>query len=112
MREDTRSDKEIVASCQAGNRQDFDILIGRYSGKLYQIAYGMLGNEQDAEEVVQDAFVRAYRAMPVFLPGSTASYRIWPRTVITGIGGAVLRSMSVCTSRSAGMMIQTRNMRY
>ena len=57
----------------------FNILVQKYSGRAYQIAYGVLGNKQDAEEVAQDAFMRIYRALPKFRGDSEFStwmYRI------------------------------------
>jgi len=41
-------------------------LVNRHSTRAYQIAYGVLGNREDAEEVAQDVFVRVYRALPKF----------------------------------------------
>lgn len=60
------SDAEIIERFNNGDVQVFDILVQRYVGKAYQIAYGILGNKQDAEEVSQDVFVRIYKALPKF----------------------------------------------
>jgi len=60
------SDAEAVARFRAGDQSAFDILVRRHSGRAYQIAYGVLGNREDAEEVAQDVFVRIYRALPKF----------------------------------------------
>lgn len=49
-----------------GDESAFNELVDRYSGKVYQVAMGVLNDRQDAEEVVQDAFVRVYRALPNF----------------------------------------------
>ncbi len=73
------SDTEIVERFNAGERELFDILVERYSGKAYQIAYGVLGGKEDAEEVAQDGFVRIYKALPSFRGDSEFStwmYRI------------------------------------
>lgn len=59
-------DDELLARIREGNTGAFDDMVIAYSPKLIQVAYGLLGNRQDAEEVVQDAFVRAYNALADF----------------------------------------------
>lgn len=59
-------DEDMLARIREGNANAFDDMVITYSPKLIRVAYGLLGNMQDAEEVVQDAFVRAYNAMSDF----------------------------------------------
>lgn len=59
-------EEAILKAIRNGDSAAFDELIGMYSAKLYKVAYALLGSRQDAEEVVQDAFLRAYRAMQSF----------------------------------------------
>ncbi len=59
-------DRELVAEFKNGNTKVFDELMSRYSVRLYQTAYGLLSNHHDAEEVVQDTFVRAFRGLKQF----------------------------------------------
>jgi RNA polymerase sigma-70 factor (ECF subfamily) len=73
------SDKEIVERFNSGDNSVFSVLADRYLNKAYQIAYGILGNKQDAEEVSQDVFLRIYKALPKFRGDaefSTWMYRI------------------------------------
>ncbi len=73
------SDKEIVERFNSGDNSVFSVLADRYLNKAYQIAYGILGNKQDAEEVSQDVFVRIYKALTKFRGDaefSTWMYRI------------------------------------
>jgi len=73
------TDRELVERFQDGDRSVFDVLVDRHSAKAYQIAYGVLGNREDAEEVSQDVFVRIYRALHKFRGDSEFStwmYRI------------------------------------
>jgi RNA polymerase sigma-70 factor (ECF subfamily) len=73
------SDKEIVERFNSGDNSVFSVLVDRYLNKAYQIAYGILGNKQDAEEVSQDVFLRIYKALPKFRGDaefSTWMYRI------------------------------------
>lgn len=78
--QETPTDRELIRSFQEnGAPAAFDELIRRHSGKAFQIAVGFLGSREDAEEVVQDAFVRIYRSLPRFRGDaefSTWMYRI------------------------------------
>lgn len=65
----------LIASFKSGKLESFDQLVVMYSPHLYRTAYGLLGSKQDAEEVVQDAFVRAYRALGNFRGDS--SFETW-----------------------------------
>ena len=67
MEQEQRTREEaLVTAFRNGDSAAFDGLIGMYSAKLYKVAYALLGSRQDAEEVVQDTFLRAYRALHAF----------------------------------------------
>lgn len=73
------TDRDLIALVKNGAMEAMEVLINRYSSKAYQIAYGILGNKDDAEEVTQDSFVRIYRALAHFRGDSEFStwmYRI------------------------------------
>lgn len=59
----TESDAELVARTLAGDLDAFAGLMARYRNDLGRYAHHMLGNREDAEEALQDGFVRAYRAL-------------------------------------------------
>ena len=59
-------EEALLKAIRSGDAAAFDGLIEMYSAKLYKVAYALLGSRQDAEEVVQDTFLRAYRAMQTF----------------------------------------------
>ena len=59
-------EEALLKAFRSGDAAAFDGLIGMYSAKLYKVAYALLGSRQDAEEVVQDTFLRAYRALQAF----------------------------------------------
>jgi RNA polymerase sigma-70 factor (ECF subfamily) len=75
----SQEDRLLIERFKSGDAGAFDALVDKYSGRAYQIAYGILGSRQDAEEVAQDVFVRIYRALPKFRGDSeftTWMYRI------------------------------------
>jgi RNA polymerase sigma-70 factor (ECF subfamily) len=59
-------DRVLVERFKQGDEAAFEILVNKYSGRAYQIAYGVLGSREDAEEVAQDVFIRIHRALPKF----------------------------------------------
>lgn len=59
-------DATAVAKARAGDEQAFRLLVERHSRALFKLASRMTGNEQDAEDVVQDAFLKAYRSLDRF----------------------------------------------
>ncbi|MFA5203756.1 MAG: sigma-70 family RNA polymerase sigma factor [Lentisphaeria bacterium] len=72
-------DSGLIARWKQGDPAAFDVLVEKYAGKAYQIAYGVLGNKEDAEEVAQDVFIRIHRALARFRGDaefSTWMYRI------------------------------------
>ena len=61
-------DRELVRRCLAGDRNAADDLVDRYQRLLFNVAFRMLGNEQDAEDVTQTVFGNAFLALPRFDP--------------------------------------------
>jgi RNA polymerase sigma-70 factor, ECF subfamily len=61
--ESVTSDAEIVDRVRAGDTAAFAMLVARYRDRLGRYAVHMLGDREDAEEAVQDAFVRAHRSL-------------------------------------------------
>ncbi len=68
-------EEELIRAFKDGRNEAFDEMVLMYSPQLFRVAYGLLGSRQDAEEVVQDAFVRAYKALPEFR--GDASFKTW-----------------------------------
>ena len=60
------SDDQALARARAGDREGFRLLVERHSRGLFRLAHRMTGNEHDAEDVVQEAFLRAYRRLDQF----------------------------------------------
>ena len=59
-------DAAAVAQVRAGDREAFRPLVERYSHMVFGQAYRMTGNESDAEEIVQETFLRAFRGLASF----------------------------------------------
>jgi RNA polymerase sigma-70 factor (ECF subfamily) len=61
-----RSDEELVEACQAGEASAFDVLVARWEDRIRGAAYRFLGSEEEAKDVAQEAFLKAYRALGGF----------------------------------------------
>lgn len=61
-------DAAVVKTVLEGNREAFRALVDSYSGIVYRIAYSMVGNPDEAKDVVQEVFYRAYRALESYNP--------------------------------------------
>jgi RNA polymerase sigma-70 factor (ECF subfamily) len=60
------TDAAVVAQVLAGDRDAFRVLVERHSRSIFRVIYRMTGNQQDTEEIVQETFLRAYRALERF----------------------------------------------
>jgi RNA polymerase sigma-70 factor (ECF subfamily) len=69
------SDQSLVDQAAAGSREAFDELVGRYRGRVYNLVRALTGGDNEAEDLVQDVFIRAYRAIGRFRGDS--AFRSW-----------------------------------
>jgi RNA polymerase sigma-70 factor, ECF subfamily len=72
-------DGALVQQCLAGDTAAFDELVERHRRQVYQVCYRFVNNHEDASDLAQDAFLRAYRALHTFKGNSAFStwlYRV------------------------------------
>jgi len=60
------TDEQLVARAQAGDLDSFNQLVSRWERPIYALAYRTIGREEDARDVVQEAFLRAFRGLKGF----------------------------------------------
>src|SRR5712691_11267353 len=65
----------VLARARQGDSEAFRALVERHSRSVFHLAYRMTGNEQDAEDVVQESFLRAYKQLGRF--ESRANFGTW-----------------------------------
>lgn len=69
------TDRAAVDDVLAGKHESFRVLVDRHGRKVFGLAYRMMGNEQDADEVVQETFLRCFKRLDSF--ESRSSFSTW-----------------------------------
>jgi RNA polymerase sigma-70 factor, ECF subfamily len=70
-----KNDHAAIQAVLAGDKEAYGALVVRHSHSLFRVAYRITGNEADAEDVVQEAFLRGYRKLEGF--ESRANFGTW-----------------------------------
>ncbi len=89
----TDEDTEIVSLCKKGNIDAFEVLVNKYEKKMLNIAYRMLGNYDDACDIVQDAFVSVFKSMKHFR--EEAKFSTWLYTIVVNLSKNRLKQLKV-----------------
>jgi RNA polymerase sigma-70 factor (ECF subfamily) len=84
------SDGGFVTRARAGDCDAFRVLVERHSRSLFRLAFRMTGNEQDAEDVVQESMLRAYRQLAKF--DQRASFGTWLYRIATNCSLDLVRA--------------------
>ena len=87
-----RSDEELVERFRAGDRAAFSALVHRHERRVYNLAYRMLGREEDARDATQDAFLSALRKLSSFR--GEARFTTWMHRVTVNTCYDLLRKRS------------------
>ena len=80
----------VLARARQGDSEAFRALVERHSRSVFRLAYRMTGNEQDAEDVVQESFLRAYRQLGRF--ESRANFGTWLYRIVSNCSVDLMRS--------------------
>ncbi len=86
-------DAEPVSLCKEGNVDAFEFLVGKYHKKMFNIAYRMIGSYEDACEIVQDAFVSAYKGIKHF--EEKARFSTWLYTIVINLSKNRLKQLKI-----------------
>lgn len=90
----TTDDLTLVDACRAGRRDAFDLIVQRHQRQVYQLCYRFVGNHEDASDLAQDAFIRAYRGLHSFKGDSAFStwlYRVAVNVCLNRVGSRAPR---------------------
>src|SRR6201995_3845511 len=82
-REDRASETELIRQAQKGSRQAFDTLVRQYDQAVLRLALHLLGSETDAQDIAQEAFLKAYRYLANFR--FECSFYTWIYRIVTNL---------------------------
>src|SRR5881628_2846749 len=92
---DAREDNPpLVAAGLAGRKEAFDVIVERHRRHVYQLCYRFVGNHEDASDLAQDVFVRAYRGLRSFKGQASLGtwlYRIGVNVCLNKVGAKTPR---------------------
>jgi RNA polymerase sigma-70 factor (ECF subfamily) len=77
------NEAELVRRAQKGDDAAFEMLVSEYQSFAFNLALRVLGNEQEAEDMAQEAFVRAWLALPAFR--GQAKFGTWLYRIVTNL---------------------------
>jgi RNA polymerase sigma-70 factor (ECF subfamily) len=86
---EAEEDRALITRAQAGDRAAFRKLVERHQRRAFAIALHLVRDENDARELVQDAFLRVYKSLPTFQGGS--SFFTWLYRIITNLSIDLIR---------------------
>src|SRR6266852_4379740 len=90
MQMDATEAAAVLARARQGDSEAFRALVERHSQSVFRLAFRMTGNEQDAEDVVQESFLRAYRQLGRF--ESRANFGTWLYRIVANCSADLMRT--------------------
>ncbi|SRR5579884_1607777 len=91
------SDASLISAALAGSQSAYEGLVERYKNSLYRLAISILGRPQDAEDAVQEAFIKAYLNLGSFRP--EYAFYTWISTILSNVCYSALRARDWQVSR-------------
>lgn len=91
------TDADLVEASLAGDRDAFDVIVERHRRHVYQLCYRFVGNHEDASDLAQDVFIRAFRGLRTFKGQASLGtwlYRIAVNASLNKVGAKGPRPVS------------------
>jgi RNA polymerase sigma-70 factor (ECF subfamily) len=86
---EAEADRALIAQAQAGDMGAFRQLVERHQRRAFAVAFALVRDDNDAREIVQDAFLRAFKSLPTFQGSS--SFFTWLYRIITNLSIDLMR---------------------
>ena len=83
----------VLAKASGGDGEAFGLLVNTHARTAFRLAYRLTGNERDAEDVVQESFIRAYRQLDRF--EARSNFATWLHRIVVNCAMDALRSRHV-----------------
>ena len=94
----------VLARARQGDGEAFRALVERHSRSVFRLAFRMTGNEQDAEDVVQESFLRAYRQLGRF--ESRANFGTWLYRITANCAVDMMRARQARHDQARGETLE------
>jgi len=85
-------EQQLIREAQDGNRDAYRRLVERYMKQAYNVAYGFVHDHENARDVMQEALVRAYQALPTFR--GDAEFGTWLHRIVMNLSLNQIRANS------------------
>ncbi|HOD66390.1 MAG TPA: RNA polymerase sigma factor [candidate division Zixibacteria bacterium] len=96
-----RTDTTLISACVAGDKKAFGQLVERHKKQAYLWALGLVGNKDDAYDISQEAFLRAYRSLDRF--DRTRPFAPWFYAIVANLSRSWLRRRALQNRRSVDL---------
>ncbi|MFI5252053.1 MAG: RNA polymerase sigma factor [Bacteroidota bacterium] len=87
------SDEELISSFQAGNERAFVTIVSRFKNPLMNFVFRYIGDRDDAEDIVQETFIRLYKNKQAYRP--IAKFSTWLYTISGNLARSYLRRKKI-----------------
>ncbi len=91
----TFDERDLISRSRSGEIEAFDLLVRLHQDRIYNLAYRITGNREDASDAAQDAFVRAYQALPRYR--EDAAFSTWLHRIATNAALDLVRRRPAST---------------
>jgi len=78
-------DESLICQIQEGSHEAFTTLVDRHSNRFYRIAYRLVSSKDDAEDIVQEAFLKLWNRPNLWDPGKGAKFTTWFYRVVINL---------------------------
>ncbi len=83
------TEQEMISRCKNGDRDAFNVLMEKYQKQVFNIAYGMLSDYEDASDAAQEVFIKIYKSIASFKGES--SFTTWMYRICSNVCNDILR---------------------
>ncbi|HSK14270.1 MAG TPA: sigma-70 family RNA polymerase sigma factor [Phnomibacter sp.] len=98
------TDRELITQVLQGDQRSFAVLVERYQNLVFTVAYRLVNDREDAEELAQSAFVKAYRSLADYR--GDAKFSTWLYTIVSSLGLSFLRKKRIDTLSMSNEKVQ------
>ncbi len=95
------TDEDLVQHASRGSEVHFNVIVDRYSPAVYRLAFGITRNSQEAEDIVQETFLKVFQNLDRFT-ASKGSFRTWILTIARNQSINVFSSLKRSVLRAFG----------